>query len=112
MQIKKPWGHYHDIERTEDYVLKIISVKPKQRLSLQYHDNRAEFWVVMEGTPLIEVGDEVRRLRHLDAVRIDTREPHRLINDTNKFVVILELQYGSCNEDDIVRLEDDYGRIR
>lgn len=109
-QVDKPWGHYSDIVRTEDYVLKMISVKPKERLSLQRHTYRAEFWVVMEGRPLVEIGNEVKRLRHLDTVKIDTYQEHRLINDTNRFVVILELQYGACDENDITRLEDDYDR--
>lgn len=106
----KPWGEYTDLFRHQEYVLKTITVAPKQRLSLQTHKDRAEFWVCLSGEPLVEIDDEIKRLLPRQTIEIPRRACHRLINDGVEPVVILELQHGYCNEWDIQRLEDDYDR--
>ena len=108
--IKKAWGSYTDLYRTEDIVLKKISVDPKQRLSLQTHEKRSEFWVVTKGECLCELGDTVTRLKKWDTIQINNKQEHRLINDSNNSCEVTELQFGYCSEDDIVRIEDDYNR--
>jgi mannose-6-phosphate isomerase-like protein (cupin superfamily) len=113
----KPWGSYTDYFRDDNVVFKTIEVSPKQRLSLQTHEERAEIWVVMEGECLCEINENVRRLGRgetLDSnwIFIQQGDVHRLINDTTEKCVIAELQFGKCSEQDIVRLEDDYNRTK
>lgn len=110
MTVKKPWGEYEDIIRTEEYVLKTIRVAPKKRLSLQFHHHRDEYWVCVKGTPIVDVDHQLQRLNVGDSVWVQRRLHHRLINDTDEYIEILELQHGRCSEDDIIRLEDDYER--
>ena len=107
---EKPWCKYEDIYRTDEIVLKQITVNPKQRLSLQAHDSREEFWVVTGGECLCEVGPNVWRLRKWGTIHIERGHAHRLINDTNNPCEITELQFGFCKEEDITRYEDDYSR--
>jgi mannose-6-phosphate isomerase-like protein (cupin superfamily) len=117
-EIFKPWGKYEDIFRSDGLVLKKITVDPKQRLSLQSHEGRSEFWVVTKGECLCETtsckfeGGEttINRIRLGGCVIIRLGELHRLINDTPRECEVTELQWGNCREDDIHRLEDDYSR--
>ena len=108
--VNKPWGKYEDLYRTDEVVLKKITVDPKQRLSLQAHNHRAEFWVVTDGECLCEVGPNVWRLRKWGTIHIERGHAHRLINDTSEPCEITEFQFGLCQEDDITRYEDDYSR--
>lgn len=111
-EITKPWGSYRDLYRTDDIVLKTITVNPKSRLSLQSHSKRNEFWVVVKGNCICELNDNVYRLHKGDRIQISVYDNHRLINDGILPCEIVELQYGElCDEDDILRLEDDYSRI-
>ena len=114
----KPWGKYEDIFRSDELVLKKITVDPKQRLSLQNHLKRSEFWVVTKGECLCETGvgefrdspRDMRRLRVGECIVVARGEVHRLINDTPRECQVVELQWGDCKEGDIHRLEDDYER--
>jgi mannose-6-phosphate isomerase-like protein (cupin superfamily) len=110
MGVEKPWGKYEDLYREDDVVLKKIIVDPKQRLSLQTHLQRAEFWVVTDGECLCELGPNIQRLKKWDTIHIEAGQPHRLINDTNDPCEVTELQFGLCTESDIIRYEDDYSR--
>lgn len=115
--VEKPWGKYEDLYRAHNIVLKKITVNPKSRLSLQFHYKRNEFWVVTKGVCLCEVYDNIHRLYNVyrlyegDAIKIEIGTAHRLINDGLDPCEITELQYGECEEHDIVRHEDDYNRI-
>jgi mannose-6-phosphate isomerase-like protein (cupin superfamily) len=87
-------------------------VKPGGRLSLQYHHKRAEHWVVVGGTAKVTRGDEVTMLGEDQSTYIPIGMPHRLENPGDTPVHLIEVQTGSyLGEDDIVRLEDTYGRI-
>ena len=108
--VKKAWGWYTDLYRRENIVLKTICVHPKQRLSLQTHEKRSEFWVVTDGECLCELGQAVTRLKKWDTIQIKNGQEHRLINDSNDSCEVTELQFGFCHENDIIRIEDDYGR--
>lgn len=110
MPVNKPWGSYRDLYRKDEIVLKKINVEPKQRLSLQMHEHRSEFWIVTEGECLCEIDKDIYRLKKWDSIKIKEGQHHRLINDTPNPCEITELQFGHCNEDDIVRIEDDYRR--
>jgi len=110
MIINKPWGYYEDIIREHTYVMKRIVVRPGQRLSLQKHENRSEFWVIMEGTGTIELGSVETPIKAGSTVSIQKKEIHRVSNTGKDHLVIYETQYGICLEDDIIRISDDYGR--
>ena len=91
--------------------MKRIVVKPGQRLSLQKHFHRAEHWVVVLGTAQVTVGERLLELTAGQHVDIAVGDVHRLTNKTGQPVEIVEVQFGAyLGEDDIVRLQDDYGR--
>ena len=108
---ERPWGWYETVYEAPGHKIKRIGVHPGQQLSLQKHHQRAEHWVVVIGTALVTVGDQIYEMlpgQHMD---IALGEVHRLANKTTGPVEIVEVQFGSyLGEDDIVRLQDDYGR--
>jgi mannose-6-phosphate isomerase len=109
---ERPWGTYKTLELGENFQVKKITVNPKGRLSLQKHFKRAERWVVVEGEPTITIGAETKTYRVGDAVYIPQEEAHRMENLTEVSASVIEVQLGSyLGEDDIVRLDDVYGRI-
>ena len=111
MIVVKPWGSYTIIESEAGYQIKRIVVEPGQSLSLQYHHHRAEHWFVVAGTAVVQVGDEEFELGPGQHQYIPLLEKHRLINNGKHQVVLIEVQQGSyLEEDDIVRIEDAYGR--
>ena len=110
---KRPWGNYTVIDQGERYKVKSIVVNPGERLSLQKHFHRAEHWVVVEGTALVQVGDEEKLLSENESTYIPVGSVHRLSNPGRIPLRIIEVQSGSyIAEDDIVRLEDIYGRLK
>jgi mannose-6-phosphate isomerase-like protein (cupin superfamily) len=110
MIVNCPWGYYEDILREPTCVIKRIVVMPGQRLSLQKHALRSEFWFISEGEGKMQLGTIESVIKVGSTVNILPKEIHRVTNTGNKHLVIYEMQYGKCSEDDIVRLEDDYGR--
>lgn len=110
--VERPWGSYRSIHNGERVQVKHIVVKPGGRLSLQYHHKRAEHWVVVQGTARVTRGDEVTMLGADQSTYIPIGMAHRLENPGDTPVHLVEVQTGSyLGEDDIVRLEDTYGRI-
>lgn len=110
-RVDRPWGSYTPINEGEGFQVKRIVVNPGQRLSLQYHHKRSEHWVVTAGKGKVQVGDVITDVTVGSYSMIPLLEPHRLINDGEENLVIIEVQTGSyLGEDDIVRLHDDYGR--
>jgi len=107
--VKKPWGTYEVLLDQPTYKVKRIVVHPYERFSLQYHKHREEHWVIVEGDGIVQV----KRKEYPAIVRshwvILPTELHRATAGPNGLVFI-ETQTGKCEEDDIVRLEDDYGR--
>jgi mannose-6-phosphate isomerase len=107
----RPWGSWHVLDEGEGFKVKRIEVNPGSRLSLQWHEHRSEHWVVVTGTATCTVGEETVVLRPGGTVDIDVRQAHRIANEGVEKLVIIEVQRGSyTGEDDIVRLQDDYGR--
>ncbi len=95
------------------YKLKRVTVRPGGRLSLQYHHKRSEHWVVVAGTARVTRGEALFDLTAGHSTDIPQGTPHRLENPTGEPVSIIEVQRGSyLGEDDIVRVQDDYGRLR
>ena len=107
----RPWGSYTVLEDKDGYKIKRIEVKPKKRLSLQKHKYRNEHWVVVSGEAIVTLNDEKFILKQNESTYIKAGDIHRLSNETNELLVIIEAQVGSyTGEDDIERLEDDYKR--
>ena len=107
----RPWGRFDSIDRGESHQVKRIRVNPQGQLSLQYHHHRAEHWVVVSGLATVTVDKKVMQLGPCQQVFIAKGAVHRLENMTDEPVEIIEVQYGEyLGEDDIVRLEDVYGR--
>jgi len=110
MASQRPWGWY-EVLHDGDYKVKRIHVFPNKRLSLQSHQFREECWYVVKGSGKAVKGDTLVPLHEGDVIRIDRLEKHRLINDSDADLEIVEIQRGTYfGEDDIVRYEDDFGR--
>jgi mannose-1-phosphate guanylyltransferase/mannose-1-phosphate guanylyltransferase/mannose-6-phosphate isomerase len=109
--VYRPWGCYEAIDAGPGYQVKHITVKPGARLSLQKHAHRAENWVVISGTAEVVRGEKVLTLSDRMSIDIPTGCIHRLGNPGPEMLHVVEVQTGTyLGEDDIVRLEDEYGR--
>jgi mannose-1-phosphate guanylyltransferase/mannose-6-phosphate isomerase len=107
----RPWGNYRSVDSGERFQVKRITVQPGARLSLQKHYHRAEHWVVVQGTALVQRGDERMLVRENESVYIPIGTEHRLENPGKLPLQLIEVQSGPyLGEDDIVRLADNYGR--
>ena len=112
-QVHRPWGWYDSIDSGERFQVKRILVKPGASLSLQMHHHRAEHWIVVSGTAEVTCGDKVILLSENQSTYIPLGETHRLANPGKVPLEIIEVQSGSyLGEDDIVRFEDTYGRVK
>ncbi len=108
----RPWGTYTVLEENPGYKIKRIVVKPGQTLSLQSHQNRAEHWVVIEGTAKVTNGLKEILLKQNESTFIPKGEKHRLENPGDVPLTIIEVQTGTyLGEDDIQRFDDTYGRV-
>ncbi len=106
----RPWGRWEEYLNEPGYRVKRIVVLPGKRLSLQKHEHRREHWVIVQGSGLFTLDGDVRRVDVGDALYIPLGGVHRIENDTEGYLVIIETQLGLCLEDDIIRIEDDFGR--
>ena len=105
----KPLGWALTLHEGSDYKVKQIYIKPNQQFSLQYHKEREEHWTILDGITTITQGDTETTIRPGEYAYIPKEGIHRL-NGGEKGVTFIEVQRGKCNEDDIVRIADDYGR--
>ena len=111
-QVFRPWGSYKSVEDGERYQVKRINVNPGEHLSLQMHHHRSEHWIVVRGTALVERGEERFMLSENESTYIPLGTKHRLSNPGKVPLELIEVQVGSyLGEDDIVRFEDQYGRV-
>lgn len=107
----RPWGGYSSVLNGERFQVKRLFVKPGKRLSLQKHFHRSEHWIVVRGTAEVQVGEEVVTLRENESIYIPQGAMHRLSNPGKILLELIEVQTGSyLGEDDIVRIEDEFGR--
>ncbi len=112
-QVHRPWGWYDSIDSGPRFQVKRIMVKPGASLSLQMHHHRAEHWIVVSGTAEVTNGDKVIMLTENQSTYIPLGQVHRLANPGKVPLEIIEVQSGSyLGEDDIVRFEDTYGRVK
>lgn len=110
LTVKKPWGQFEQFTHNEATTVKILSVKKGEAFSLQYHNHRTEFWKIISGTPEITIGESVVNGKPGDEFEIPPKTNHR-VHAINVDTEILEISSGDFNENDIVRIEDKYGRI-
>lgn len=107
----RPWGSWEILDEGQGYKVKRLVVKPRQRLSYQTHAYRSEHWVVVSGTATYVLDGVKRSVGPGEAVDVPLGAAHRLINEHPTPLVVIEVQRGRyTGEDDIVRLQDDYGR--
>ena len=110
-KVHRPWGWYDTVDAGARFQVKRIGVKPGASLSLQKHAFRAEHWIVVAGTAQVTRGSETFTLSENQSTYIPIGEVHRLANPGHEFLEMIEVQSGTyLGEDDIIRLEDVYGR--
>ncbi|CDC21141.1 bifunctional protein [Clostridium sp. CAG:306] len=110
--VYRPWGYYQVLNEGKGFLTKCIYVNPGAKLSVQMHHHRSEHWVVLEGKALVLKGEEFHELQKGDSIDLAVEEVHSLQNPYDEPVKVLEVQQGDIlDENDIVRLEDMYGRV-
>lgn len=111
--METPWGRWSVLETGANFQVKLLEVEPGQRLSLQTHQHRSEFWVVASGVATVTLNRHTYRLDRTGSTFVQAGQPHRIANDGAVLLSVVETQFGSyLGEDDIVRLEDDYDRLQ
>ena len=105
----RPWGRFEKFHENKISTVKLIYIIPNHRLSLQYHTHRNEFWRIINGTAEVEVDGKTFSVEEGDDISIGPKSHHR-IKALAKGCIVLEISYGHFDEDDIVRIEDDFNR--
>lgn len=110
---ERPWGSFTVLDEGRFYKVKRITVKAKKRLSLQEHKHRDEYWIVVNGEAIVTVEEDQGLLKTGEMKFIPAGTKHRLSNpSSNEPLEVIEVQIGNyLGEDDIIRYEDDFGRI-
>lgn len=107
----RPWGTWEVLDSEADFCVKKIKVIPGGKLSLQLHHHRSEHWILVKGEAVITLGEELITKKAGENVFIPVEAKHRIQNNTSSDVEFIEVQIGeNLDENDIVRLEDIYGR--
>ena len=108
---KRPWGSFTVLDEGKGYKVKRIEVLPEKRLSYQKHTHRSEHWYIVQGTAKITLDNEEFVKKVGEAIDIPLGAAHRVENPANEIMIFIEVQCGDyLGEDDIIRLEDDFGR--
>ena len=107
----RPWGRYEILQESDSHKVKCIWVTPGKRLSYQRHQKRAEHWFIVSGLALVTINGNEKTMSAGDTIDIAIGDLHRIENTGSDDVVFIEVQSGSYfGEDDIERIEDDFGR--
>ena len=110
---ERPWGSWRVIDTGKQHTVKLIEVHPGQRFSLQIHNHRSEHWLVVEGCGEVTLGGDLIKVEQGRHIFIPSDTKHRIHNTGTGPLVFVEVQFGRfLDEDDVVRLEDDYGRLK
>lgn len=109
MKEERPWGWFQILTDDQNYKVKRIYIKPNNQFSLQYHNERTEYWVIVNGSGNITLNEESFLVSPGDHFFIKEKMIHRL-SSGDEGITFIEVQMGVCREEDIVRLKDDYGR--
>jgi mannose-6-phosphate isomerase-like protein (cupin superfamily) len=112
----RPWGWFQTLHSEETYKVKRLFVRPYQRISLQYHNNREEYWTVVSGCGKVEIRNPLLSTTEISEAYVGKsfhvpKGHHHRLSGGKAGITIVEVQIGICSEDDIVRLEDDYKRV-
>lgn len=113
LTVYRPWGSYSVLDSGKNYQVKQLMINPNQKISLQYHKHRSETWTIVEGVAEVQIGDKINTLHPSESIFIPANVNHRLTNPLNfEPLKVIEVQTGRyLEEDDIIRLEDDYKRL-
>lgn len=109
-QIERPWGNFRQFTHNNSSTVKIITVNPNEVLSLQTHKKRSEFWHIISGDGIVQIGEEKKQTVFGDEHEIGIGEKHRLFAGPNG-ISVLEIAIGEFDENDIIHIEDKYGRV-
>lgn len=108
----RPWGTWEVLDVGDQYIVKRITVMPGKILSLQMHHHRAEHWIIAQGTAEVTLGNKIFKAPQDTPVYIQKEQKHRIANRTEEPLIFIEVQTGdTLDENDIVRFEDQYGRV-
>jgi mannose-6-phosphate isomerase len=108
----RPWGYFKVLSDEKSHKVKRILIYPGKRLSLQRHHQRSEHWYILNGEALITLNDRTLKVHEGQSIDIQQEELHRIENTGSNDLIFIEIQRGDYfGEDDIERLEDDFGRI-
>ena len=108
--VERPWGSFKQFANNCDSTVSLMTVLPGQRLSLQSHTGRAELWIVIDDGAVVQVGETEATYQAGDEIWIPANEKHRLGNNSDKPVRVLEVAFGNWQQNDIQRYADDYQR--
>lgn len=111
LKIDKPWGKFDQYTHNLPSTVKIITVAPGGILSRQYHQQRDELWVILDSGARVELGEDILMPESGDELYIPRETVHRLSATGDEPVRVLEISFGEFDENDIVRMEDVYGRV-
>jgi len=112
MEDHRPWGSYTVLEEQPAYKVKRLEVLPGRRLSYQKHEKRGEHWMIVSGRAIVTLDGKDVDLSPGQSIDIPRGASHRIANPGTTLLTVIEIQQGDYfGEDDIIRLEDDYGRI-
>jgi mannose-6-phosphate isomerase len=105
----RPWGKFEKFHENQNCTVKLIYINANSRLSLQYHQYRSEFWKIVKGKAKVEIDEKDHIVKENDNITIPCGAKHR-ITALEHDCIILEISYGKFDENDIIRIEDDYNR--
>ena len=109
---QRPWGSWEVLAVGPNYIVKRIHVLPHKKLSLQSHHFRSEHWIMVSGVGSVTLDESVREVRANESVYIEKEQKHRMENASDEPLTFIEVQTGDMlDEADIVRYQDDYGRV-
>ena len=108
---QRPWGRYEVLQESDNYKVKSIHVNPGQRLSYQRHQKRAEHWYITQGIGQVTIDGKISSVSPGSVIEIAVNQLHRIANTGDIELIFIEVQTGTYfGEDDIERIEDDFGR--
>ena len=108
-KVVRPWGYYHLLVKTNEYLIKQIVILPKKSISLQKHNHRSELWIVLKGEADIVIDTKIMLLKESESAFVPANMKHKITNNLSQPLIILETQLGKIlSEEDIIRYDVNY----